>query len=263
MTSSPLKWHGGKSYLASKIVALMPPTVHYCEPYAGGLSVLFARDPEGTSEVVNDIDRRLMNFWGVLAVKEVFEEFHRFVMCVPFSEDAWNGSEIEHDDPVMNAAKFFVNCRQSLAGRMKDFATLSRNRVRRGMNEQASAWLSAVDGLPEVHARLRRVVVLSRPALDVIRTQDGANTLFYMDPPYLPDTRVTPDVYAHEMTVQDHRDLLAAIKEAEGKVMISGYPSELYDTELATWTRHVFDLPNNASHSGTKERKSEVVWCNF
>src|SRR6185312_9978188 len=71
----PLKWHGGKHYLAPKIVALFPPRrsdanpdgyVHYVEPYAGGLAVLLASDPEGVSEVANDLDGGLTNFWRVL-----------------------------------------------------------------------------------------------------------------------------------------------------------------------------------------------------
>ena len=45
----PLKWHGGKYYLASKIVDLMPPHLHYVEPFFGGGAVLLARDPEDKS----------------------------------------------------------------------------------------------------------------------------------------------------------------------------------------------------------------------
>src|SRR5262249_36525031 len=37
--TQPLKWHGGKGRLASKIVAMMPAHVHFVEPYAGGLAV--------------------------------------------------------------------------------------------------------------------------------------------------------------------------------------------------------------------------------
>ena len=62
---------------------------------------------------------------------------------------------------------------------------MSRNRTRRQMNEQASAWLTCVEGLPAVHARLKRVVVLNQPALEVIKREDGEKTLFYLDPPYL------------------------------------------------------------------------------
>src|SRR5438270_764196 len=76
---TPLKTHGGKYYLARKIIELMPRHLHYVEPYAGGLSVLLARDPadpklwagdtgddRGVSEVVGDLNGPLTTFWKVL-----------------------------------------------------------------------------------------------------------------------------------------------------------------------------------------------------
>src|SRR6516165_8580433 len=86
----PLKTHGGKHYLASRIVALMPPHKHYAEPFAGGLSVLLAKDPEGVSEVVNDIDGRLTNFWRVLQGEETFARFRRQVEAIPLSRPEWD-----------------------------------------------------------------------------------------------------------------------------------------------------------------------------
>jgi DNA adenine methylase len=264
----PLKWHGGKSYLASRIVALMPPHRHYVEPYAGGLAVLLKKDPYLTSEVVNDLNGGLMNFWRVLQGMETFDRFRRAVEAVPFSEAEWqdavDGLQHRDDaDPVQKAVWFFVACRQSLAGRMGAFAPLSRSRTRRGMNEQASAWLTAVDGLVAVHARLRRVAVLNRPALEVIRSQDGPRTLFYLDPPYLHETRAVRDTYAHEMSEAEHRELLEVVRGCKGSMMISGYTSELYDAALDGWTRHAFDLPNNAAGGAAKRRQTECVWCNW
>jgi DNA adenine methylase len=265
ITSAPIKWHGGKFYLASRIVALMPPHVHYVEPFAGGLAVLLAKDPEGVSEVVNDLNGSLTGFWRVLQDDETFRRFHRLCEATPFSEVEYRDaakSDISAD-PALAAWKFFVRCRQSLAGRMDSFAPLSRARTRRNMNEQASAWLGAIDGLPAVHARLRRVVVLNRDALDVIRQQDGEKTLYYLDPPYLADSRTAPDVYAHEMTVAQHESLLETIRSCKGKVMISGYANALYDRELAGWDRHEFSLPNNAAGGEIKRRMTEVLWANF
>jgi hypothetical protein len=46
-------------------------------------------------------------------------------------------------------------------------------------------------------------------------------------------------------------------------VVLSGYPSGLYDRELRDWTRHAFDLPNKAADGTEKRRMTEVVWCNF
>ena len=45
--------------------------------------------------------------------------------------------------------------------------------------------------------------------------------------------------------------------------MLSGYPSELYDSMLKGWTRHAFELPNNAAGGAVKRRMTEVLWCNF
>jgi len=260
-----LKWHGGKHYLAKRIIDLMPSHTTYCEVFAGGLSVLLAKDPEGISEVVNDADGRLTNFWRVLRSPERFAEFERIVQAIPHSEAEWRatGKRLDNADSVQRAVAFFVRCRQSMGGRLTHFASGSKCRTRRGMNDQVSSWLSAVAGLPAVHARLQRVAIRCRQALDVIRAEDSPATLFYCDPPYLKSTRTSPNVYSHEMTKADHRDLLEALKQVKGKVMLSGYPSRLYDRYLADWTRHEFDLPNNAATGASKRRMTEVLWTNF
>lgn len=259
---SPLKWHGGKSYLADRIVALMPPHTHYIEPFAGGLSVLLTKNPEGVSEVVNDLNGELTNFWRVLQKPEDFAAFGRRLDAMPFSQAEWAEAKSPGGSRIDDAVSFFVRCRQSLAGRMDTFAPLSKSRTRRGMNEQASAWLSAVEGLPGVHVRLKRVVVLCDSATAVMRREDSERTLFYCDPPYLSAARASPDVYSHEMTEADHVEFLQTAKTMSGCVMISGYDSELYSDMLAGWTKHTFDLPNNAAGGKAKRRMVECLWVN-
>ena len=276
----PLKWWGGKHYLAKKIIDLMPRHLHNVEPYAGGLAVLLEKDPfdqskywgekgyeQGVSEVVNDIHRELTNFWRVLQREDTFAVFQRQIDAMPFSQIEWEEAEVRQnpltDLNVEAAAAFFVRCRQSRAGGFKDFATLSRNRTRRQMNEQVSAWQNCIDGLPAVSDRLRRVVILNQPALDVIRQQDGATTLFYLDPPYLHETRATTGNYQHEMTEDDHRELLAVIKQCQGTFMLSGYPNSLYDGELAGWRREDFVIDNKASGGKVKRQMTESLWMNF
>ncbi|HUT88715.1 MAG TPA: DNA adenine methylase [Thermoguttaceae bacterium] len=266
--SSPIKWHGGKHYLARRIVELMPPHVHYVEPYFGGGAVLLAKDPEGVSEVVNDIDASLTTFWSVLQSARDFPAFIREIQAVPFSEAEFRDAEEGLRSPstrVELAVAFFVRCRQSLAGRMQEFATLSRRRTRRGMNEQVSAWLSAIEGLPEVHARLKRVAILCRDALDVIRQQDGPETLFYLDPPYWPDARTAKEVYRYEMTQTQHVDLLKRLSHIKGRFLLSGYRNPTYDRHAADWEwrRVDFDLPNNAAGGAQKRRMTECVWMNY
>lgn len=267
--SNPLKWHGGKSYLADWIISLMPPHTHYVEPFFGGGAVLFRKSPEGVSEVVNDVNGELMNFWETLGCPTASRSLIEGLKVTPFSERRFDYEKRNPYTPIgspdhMAAQSFFIRYRQSRQGLGKDFATLSRNRTRRGMNEQVSSWLSAVDGLPEAHERLKRVVILNRDAHDVIRSQDGPNTLFYLDPPYLHETRVTTSDYAFEMSEQDHYRLLVLLSEIKGTFLLSGYHSRMYDEEARRygWTCHEKQIDNKASAKKTKSIKTECVWSN-
>src|SRR5207253_1071429 len=120
--------------------------------------VLFRKDPEGVSEVANDIDGHLMNFWKVLQDEDLFSRFIRVVPAVPFAEPEFENAvaSLDHADPVCRAVALFVQCRQSLAGRRKVFTGVTKTRTRRGMNNEVSAWLTAIEGLTAVHERLRR-----------------------------------------------------------------------------------------------------------
>ncbi|MEQ1826631.1 MAG: DNA adenine methylase, partial [Pirellula sp.] len=254
--TQPIKWHGGKYYLRKWILDLMPPHLHYVEPFFGGGGILLARDPDrdwmsadakkmpshlqGCSEVANDIHGELINFWRVLQNPEDFEVFRARMEITPFSEAEFDDAldfaksqenekeKVEMASAVDRAIRFFILARQSRQGLMRDFATLSRNRTR---------------------SRLRKVVILNQNACEVIRKQDGENTLFYCDPPYLHETRSTTGEYAYEMTEAQHRELLDILANIQGKFMLSGYPSQLYSEweQRHQWKRHEFLIDNKAS----------------
>jgi len=275
--SPPLKWHGGKHYLTEWIISLMPPRgdsdgyLHYVEPYFGGGSVLLQNDPEGISEVANDLNGGLTDFWRTLQSTEGFNQFKRLVDAIPFSQAEYDEATVNsilradgYGETVHRAATFFVRCRQSYAGRMKEFTAVTKTRVRRGMNAEVSAWLSCVEGLPEVHARMRRVLILNRPALEVIRSQDGPRTLFYLDP--------TTGEYEHEMTEGEHAALLNALVSSresggslQGRFLLSGYRSDLYDSYAARfgWRRHEKAIHNHAAGGKKKRIMTECVWTNY
>lgn len=283
MTRQPIKRHGGKSYLASWIVSHFPQRcqnpnapaaddpgyLHYVEPYFGGGAVLFANDPEGISEVVNDLDGDLINFWQVLADESDFQEFVRIIEATPFCDCEWARAAFEWwnvESRADRAARFFIRCRQSRQALGKDFATLSRNRTRRGMNEQVAAWLSAIEGLPEAHERLKRVVILNDDATKVIRQQDGPRTLFYCDPPYMHETRNGTTEYGeHEMTYEQHEDLLQCLSQIQGRFVLSGYSCDLYHKVAyeESWRYEEKQIDNKASSAKTKEQKTECLWMNY
>jgi DNA adenine methylase len=266
----PLKWPGGKHYLARRIVELMPEHRHYVELYGGGLAVLWAKDPEGVSEVVNDLNGDLTNFYKVLQREKLFERFTRRVELIPFGRPQWDEAvrrlrEQPEADKVARAVWFFVQNRMSMAGRMAEFTGVTKSRTRAGMNAEVSAWMGAVECLPAIHARLRRVLIECRPAVQLMHNHDVEGAVMYADPPYPAETRTTPDVYGEfEMSNDDHREFLAAAKGLKhAKVLVSGYPCPLYDKALRGWNRHEFDLANHAAGGKQKRRMTEVVWCNY
>jgi DNA adenine methylase len=133
------------------------------------------------------------------------------------------------------------------------------------MNEQVSSWLTAIDGLPEVHERLRRVVIFSEDAVSVISREDSPHTLYYCDPPYLHETRVVTDAYACEMTGEDHERLLVALAGIEGKFLLSGYRNDLYDVyaDRNGWHRVDREIDCKASSASVKPRRIESLWMNY
>lgn len=263
--SNPLKYPGGKGHLASKIVSLIPPHLTYCEPFAGGLSVLLAKNPDNVSEVVNDLNGVLTNFWQVLQDPTKFELFRRRIEATPFSEFEYNTPCTNFVDySINNAITFFIKARMSLAGRTTTFAPISTSRLRRRMNEQVSAWLSCIEGLEAVHNRLKRVFIYQRDALNVIEQVDHVNTAIYCDPPYMHSTRTTKTEYGQfEMTDEDHIKLLEKLLVCKSKILLSGYESDLYNNILKGWNIHRFEIANSASGSKVKRKMIECLWLNF
>lgn len=275
-TSGPIKRHGGKSYLAQRIIALMPPHTRFCEAFFGGGAVLLQKPCEGIAEFANDLNHNLAHFWHVLREPKAFPDFYRRIQCTPLSEAEFDAAHerlasrfveagIFPRLPEDAAVDFFIVNRQSRQALGRDFVTPT-SRLRRGMNEQVSAWLSAVDGLPEFHARLRRVEIRCQPAVDFIRELDSPDTCFYCDPPYLAETRSSTGEYGeHEMTPKQHEELLGCLLAIEGKFLLSGYRNELYDSWAKTndWRRVDFEIPNQASGKKEKEIKTECVWKNY
>lgn len=260
----PLKWYGGKSYLAKWIISHFPARdsyTHYLEPFAGGLSVLFAHDPQGKSETVNDLHCGLSDFWFVLA--NTPDRMLRQLWGTPMSQQVWQDacSQVYADaDRVRRATAFFIKYRQSRQGLGKDYATPTR-RTRRGMNENVSSYLTAVDGLLDAHERLRRVEVRNMNAVRFIEKYDHAKALFYVDPPYLHETRVTTKDYECEMAYEEHEKLIETLHTIKGKFLLSGYPNKLYDSQ--GWRREDKQIDNKASSRKTKELKTECLWLNY
>ena len=259
----PVKWHGGKRYMASRIISRFPPHRIYLEPFGGAASVLLNKVPVDV-EAYNDLDLRITKLFRVLQTQgRGFVERLRFV---PYSQYEFENaaSYPEGASDFEKAVCDFIRWRQSFGDRGKSWSYTTR-RARGGMAGDVNAWWTSIDQLPEIIERLRRVQILSQPAIDAIKRFDHPEALIYCDPPYLHETRGvnSRDIYGVEMTEKEHIDLGHVLKECKSKVVISGYPSRLYDEIFSSWHKIEFDIANHSAGGRKKKRKRETLWLNW
>jgi len=121
-----------------------------------------------------------------------------------------------------------------------------------------------------VDADLRAIAALECPSLEpnVLRVihADAIQHLasapiepdwfVYADPPYL--NCKSRSRYRHRLTCRDHGRLLTRLKKLSCPVMISGYPSKLYDQHLTGWRTHRYDVITRGRTMAT-----EVLWMNY
>lgn len=255
---SCLKYHGGKYYLRHKLLELMPPHSTYVEPFFGGGQFFFFKTPS-KREIINDSNPHLMQMWET--IKSSPKPLIEILQKTPYDESSFDWARYGSisGSPEENAARTFIRYRQSLGARGKSFAVPSKNRLRRGMPDNESAWLSALDLIPANSARLKGVEISSLPYQFAL-VEDSPDTLFYMDPPYLPETRVAKKVYDWEMSYDEHEELLRLICSLSGRVMLSGYDSPLYDKYLGGWRREEVKMANHAAGGIKKKKNYEVIW---
>ena len=273
---SPIQWFGGKGRMISKLLPLLPRCHTWVEVFGGGASLTMARQPSPV-EVYNDLDGDLCAFFRVLADEELFARFYRRVGLLPYAREIYNeyrASWRECDDPVERAARWFVVARQSFSGIFAlSWGTMVTASCR-GMSASCSCWLSCLEMLPEIHARLLRVQIENSDFRVILDRYDTPDTLFYCDPPYVQSTR-RDGGYTCEMSDADHRELVELLLTRRGMCVLSGYASELYlPLEDAGWLRmdfqtvcHAAGRTRNSNLQGegaalAMQSRTESVWRN-
>jgi DNA adenine methylase len=254
-----VKWHGGKAYLARRMVSMLPAHGTYVEPFAGGLSVLLNKR-RTEMEIAGDLNADLMGFYTCLRDRP--DDLIKRLRSITYERESfeWACTASEESEPIEAAVRFLVKNRFSRGGLGRNFVWSERQRGKQPGD--LNAWETILDELPVIAGRLQGVHLLCRDALELIERLDSPETLFYLDPPYVHRSRSVPNAYRHEMSDEDHRRLLERITSLRGKVVLSGYANSIYDESLGSWKRHEFDMPNHAGQNKTKERRVEVVWMN-
>jgi DNA adenine methylase len=237
---------------------MVPPHTTYVEPFGGGATLLFAKEPAKV-EVYNDKDKLLVNFFKIL--RSWPDEFMRQIKLIPYSrrefEFALNADSFpSHLD---RALYFFVLCHQSMSGMLKSWSY--------GITyDEVGKWRRT----PQVIDRMRDVQVECLDALDCIKRYDTPETFFYVDPPYPHETRSD---HRYRVEFNHHEDLLTLLHKAQGMVLLSSYHNHLYDNVLNDWLTKEIEVYNRSAVTSRQnkligtgalqdKKKIEVLWRN-
>lgn len=254
-----LRWFGSKTYMVKHILPLLPQHYCYVEVFGGGASLLLNK-PLSSVEVYNDIDSSVVDFFRVFQDCVQYERFKHKCMYTPYSKElyleylqTWKSES----DLVERVHKWFVIVRMSFNGFIgkKGYAMSWQRNF-------ANPFRICVDDMEQLVDRFRCIQIENSSWQIVLDKYDSEQTLFYLDPPYIPSVRKDKTVYQYEMSQHDHQNMIDRLNHIKGKVMLSGYPNQLYDG--LSWDRKDFATTCFSGHHGkTNSNRTECLWMNY
>jgi DNA adenine methylase len=256
-----MRYHGGKWKMAKWIIEHLPQHRIYVEPFGGAGAVLLQK-PRSHTEVYNDLWDDIVGVFRVLRDPKKAALLRQQCELTPFSRTEMLLSAEPIDDEIESARRIIFRSFSGFGSASANslHKTGFRSNSRQSGSPPAIDWQNWPEHIESFTVRLQGVVIECRPALELIPQHDNAETLFYLDPPYVHSTRGMRRrnaAYRHEMTDSDHRDLAAVLYKIEGMAILSGYRCELYDELYRSWRR--FD---RRSFADGATKRIESIWLN-
>lgn len=254
-----LRYFGGKWRIAPWVIEHFPPHRIYVEPFGGAASVLL-RKPRSAVEVYNDLDDEIVHLMRTVQRPASCQQLMRLLRRTPYARREFERAFEASTCPITRAQRTIVRAFQSFhheAVFNPKKTTFADARHRSAGRSKAHEWAAYPHALAAIRRRLQGVIVENRDALQVLRVQDTSDTLFFVDPPYLPSTR-SKSGYRCELSGEQHIELLRVLRGLKGMVVLAGYPSDLYDEMLGHWHR----VQRPARAAGSTRVRTEVLWIN-
>lgn len=263
-----LRYFGGKWQLRHWIIGHMPDHQFYAEPFAGAASVLLSKPPAPGGEIINDLNREVLNLFRVMRHSGRSKRLMQKLDWTPYSQAELREASEPTTNPVEMArrtiVRSFMGIEGSGTGELKsgfrmggvNLARLDQD-GKKTFRNCATDWSHWKEALELTRRRLSKVMIYERDALDFIGLMNHPDCLVYVDPPYDHEAR-GKNRYSVEFT--DHAALVTALLATKSMVLLSGYECPEYQPLMdAGWRRVEKDYRANMS----KDRRVEVLWMNY
>jgi DNA adenine methylase len=252
--------------MSRDILPFLPPHRLYTEAFGGGAGVLLRKE-RSYAEIYNDLDDDIVTLFRVLQDPAQAARFVEVLHLTPFARREFQIAYDPTDDPIERARRLVI---RSFMGFGSNAHSLSnrghqssgfRSSSNRSGTTPAQDWANLPGAYGAIIERMRGVVIEHRDAMVILERHDGPDSLHYVDPPYVHETRSTfksgKMAYKHELDIEGHTRLIEVLRRLSGMVVLSGYAHPLYDSTLEDWRRIEF----SAFADGARPR-TEVLWIN-
>jgi DNA adenine methylase len=254
-----LRYFGGKWLLAPWIIENLPPHRVYVEPFGGAASVLM-RKPRSYAEVYNDLDSEVVSLFRVLRDPIQAQELEHILRLTPFARDEFDLAYMPAYTEAEKARRLIIRAFMGFGSdghNAENGKTGFRANSNRAGTTPAHDWANYPKQIEAFCDRLAGVVIENRDAFEIMAQQDSEQTLHFVDPPYVHETRGRKNCYKFEMDNAAHERLLDFLNyQIKGMVVLCGYDNALYAARL-NWERR----ERRAMADGARER-TEVLWLN-
>jgi DNA adenine methylase len=248
----PFSYIGGKRALANRIIALFPEHRAYVEPFAGGAQVFFRKEPSKV-EVLNDLDREVVNFYRIC--QSHFEELVRYLRFTVVSR-AWfellNETDPAKLTDIQRAARYLYLSKTCYAGLVRRHNYAVRVDAQHSFNAERIPSI-----IEATHHRLARVQIECLPYEKVLARYDRATTLFYLDPPYY-----ERKLYRYNLEPEEFATMAARLGALQGKFILSLNDVPEVRTLFKDFTIKTVELAYTAQKIAGR-RYHEVLITNF
>lgn len=256
--------------MAKDIIELFPEHKMYVEGFGGAGHVLFRKFPSGM-EVYNDLHSGLYLLFKYLRDENKCNELIKQIQLTPYSREEFMNCKKTwrtETNELEKIRKFYTAIMQSVGGTGDGGWCYAKSKSRRGMCQSVSRWLGNVDeNLVDIMERLRQIQIENLDIIELIKKYDNEDTLFYLDPPYIQDTRSVKQVYDYEMPIEKHKELVDLLIHIKGKVILSGYDHEIYNKLLDNGWQKVllgeYSKRSQRDNDGELDKGKEFVWINY
>ena len=227
----PMSYYGGKQHIAPWIISHFPenyPELHYIEPFAGGLAVLFNKKIS-KCESISDTEKNIYCFWRVFSDEKKVRNLQSRLEKILHHEYLHNQAKEKLKSRFLSdtdrAFYYFIAVQIAFSNIFNgSFFFKKRALSKRNMTGRVFNKLKFFD---HFHKRMKCVQIFNRPAYKIIKLLDNPDALFYLDPPY-------PDAlqgYEKKFSNEEFNKMIELLKNIKGKFILSCYETDWMDLD--------------------------------